>query len=63
MTTGLAIIILTLGRPFCYSTQQKKSFFKVCHVGTLNLSLKVPKPIQKTKSQSLSSTCLKQNLN
>ena len=30
----------------------KKKFFKVCLVGTLNLSLKVPKKMQKTRDES-----------
>ena len=30
----------------------KKNFFKVCLVGTLNLCLKMPKQMQKTRNQS-----------
>ena len=31
---------------------EEKNFFKVCLVGTLNLCLKVPKKMQKTRDES-----------
>ena len=42
---------------------QKKNFFKVCLVGTLNLCLKVPEKMQKTRDESDHSKLRKRQTN